>query len=91
MTGMSLMRRDTIFSSMSVPPLLLVDGIKAAVIHARAALDALGLVDDVGRAHAPEMAPVGQPWAQRVQPLHLVGSTMYWMSALHTPAGQRFS
>lgn len=44
-----------------------------------------------GARTAPEMAPVGQPWAQRVQPLHLVGSTMYWMSALHTPAGQRFS
>ena len=40
-----------------------------------------------GARTAPEMAPVGQPWAQRVQPLHLAGSTMYWMQGLAHPGG----
>lgn len=46
-TGILLILSVTIFLfHFRGPPLLLADGVKAAVIHTGAALDALGLVDD---------------------------------------------
>ena len=39
------------------------------------------VVEVKGARTAPAMAPVGQPLAHRVQPLHLEGSTMNWIRA----------
>ena len=66
------------------------DGVEAADLVARTALDALVRIEIVGLDRGPVMASVGHTCTQRWQPVHLPGMTRYTTRSRHTTARQRF-